>query len=247
MAHPVVLKLKRGADLSVDDTQALVDACSDVMTVPGREDLIEEGARPSNVHVVLEGFACRYKVLPDGGRQIMAWLVPGDFCDLHVAILGRMDHSIATLTPSKIARIGQDVVDRLTSTSPALGRALWWATLVDEGILREWLTNMGRRPADKQIAHLFCELLVRLRTVGLVEDDEVFMPLTQNELADSVGLSTVHVNRVVQELREKDLIAWQDKRLKIRDVPRLMQFAEFDPTYLHLSAVDEADRGAGRP
>src|SRR4029453_101529 len=108
-------------------------------------------------------------------------------------------------------------------------RALWWATLVDEGVLREWLTSMGRRPADKQVAHLFCELLVRLQAVGLAADDVIDMPLPPMELADTVGLSSVHVNRVIQQLRDQGLISWKGKALKVQDVPALQAFAEFDP------------------
>jgi CRP-like cAMP-binding protein len=234
MSNPVVEKLSQGAELSAEDKAALVEACGDVRSFAPRTDVILEGARPANVHAVLEGFACRYKMLPDGGRQIMAWLVPGDFCDLHVAILGEMDHGIATLSDSKIAFISRRRVEGLIAESPALARSLWWATLVDEAILREWLVNMGRRTADKQIAHLFCELLIRLRMVGLADEDSMELPLTQVELADTVGLSSVHVNRVLQQLRDLGLITWRGRTLKVRDVAGLKAFAEFEPNYLHL-------------
>jgi len=238
VANPVVLKLQRGARLSVEDERAIAEACSEMVRLGPREVLIREGENPTHVHVVVEGFACRYKELSDGGRQILAWLVPGDFCDLHVAILGRMDHTVATISTSTIARLDRAAIERVTSISPSLSRALWWASLVDEAILREWLLNMGRRPADQQIASLFCELVWRLRTVGLVCDDEVLMPLTHVELADTLGLSPVHVNRVLQQLREAGLIELQNKKLKVIDLSQLMAFAEFDPGYLHLSAID---------
>ncbi|HEY8571361.1 Crp/Fnr family transcriptional regulator [Phenylobacterium sp.] len=237
MEDPVVLKLQHGAMLSPEDKRALSDSYSKVHTVEARIDLISQGDTPEDVHVVLEGFACRYKLLPDGSRQIMAWLVPGDFCDLHVAVLGRMDHSIATLSTSKVARIPKDRVAELVKTSEQLSRALWWATLVDEAILREWLANMGRRPAHEQVAHLFCELLVRLKAVGLAQDDAMELPLTQVELADTVGLSSVHVNRVVQELRDEGLISWRGKVLKVLDVQRLKRFAGFEAGYLHLDGA----------
>jgi CRP-like cAMP-binding protein len=238
VTNPVVEKLNQGARLSAADEAILAEACSDVRSFAPRADVILEGARPDNVHAVLEGFACRYKLLPDGGRQIMAWLVPGDFCDLHVAILGEMDHGIATLSGSKIAFISRVRVEGLIRESPALARALWWATLVDEAILREWLVNMGRRAADKKVAHLFCELLIRLRVVGLATEDSMDLPLTQVELADTVGLSSVHVNRVVQHLRDLGLISWRDRTLKVRDVAGLKAFAGFDPNYLHLHIPD---------
>ncbi|HEY9218288.1 MAG TPA: Crp/Fnr family transcriptional regulator [Phenylobacterium sp.] len=234
MSIAVVRKLRHGAPITENDELAIGAACCDIRNVPAHEDLISEGDAPDNVHVVLEGFACRYKLLPDGGRQIMAWLVPGDFCDLRVAILGEMDHSIGTLTASRIGLLPRRVVEQLVATSPTLARALWWATLVDEGILREWLVNMGRRPADKRIAHLFCELLARLQAVGLAVEDRIDMPLTQVELADTVGLSPVHVNRVLSRLREEKLIAWSGRSLVILDAAGLRAFAEFDGNYLHL-------------
>jgi CRP-like cAMP-binding protein len=165
----------------------------------------------------------------------MAYLVPGDICDLHVAILGEMDHSIATLTACKLAHMSQETVLELTTKHPAINHALWWNTLVDEAILREWLVTMGRRPADKQMAHLFCELLIRLQTVGLAGDDSFDFAVTQEELGDTLGLSSVHVNRVLQQLRDDDLIVLKDKRLTITDVAGLKEFADFDPNYLHLT------------
>jgi CRP-like cAMP-binding protein len=177
----------------------------------------------------------RYKVLPDGQRQIMAYLVLGDMCDMHGSILGEMDHSIGALTPCRVAYIPQRAIEELTRRHPRINRALWWATLVDEGTLREWLVTMGRREADQQMAHLFCELLLRLQTVGLATENGFELPVTQDELADTLGLSAVHVNRVLQQLRKDGLISLVGKRLTIHDVERLKALAEFDPTYLHLN------------
>ncbi|MDF3063966.1 MAG: cyclic nucleotide-binding protein [Microvirga sp.] len=234
MASPLVRKLEHGAALSQDDRARLEEAARDVRGVGPRHDLIGEGDRPEEVHLILEGFACRYKMLPGGERQIMAFLVPGDFCDLHVAILGEMDHGIATISPCKVAYIPQRTIDELTSKHPAIARALWWATLVDEGTLREWIVNMGRRSADEQMAHLLCELLLRLESVGLAHENGFDFPVTQEELADTLGLSNVHVNRVLQQLRETGMITLTGRRLTIHDVDRLQEFAGFNPNYLHL-------------
>jgi CRP-like cAMP-binding protein len=235
MLDPFIRKLEHGADLSDEDRQVLRRVICQVRPVGAREDVIKEGDKPDNVHLVLSGYACRYKLLRDGTRQIMAWLVPGDLCDLHVAILGEMDHAIGTLAACTIAYIPQRVIEDLTSKHPAINRALWWATLVDEGTLREWLVGMGRRPADKQMAHLFCELLERLRSVGLVTDNSFEFPLTQEELGDTLGLSTVHVNRTLHDLREAGFMSLSGKRLSVRDVAGLKAFAEFNPNYLHLA------------
>jgi CRP-like cAMP-binding protein len=235
MLDVLVRKLQHGALLSPADITALERSVTTVETVAAREDMIAEGDRPEYVHVVLEGAAYRYKLLADGSRQIMAWLVPGDFCDLHVAILGSMDHNIGALSDSKIALIRPEAVVKLTETSPSLSRALWWAALVDEAILREWLVGMGRRSADRQIAHLFCELRDRLQAVGQAPGNVLTMPVTQLQLADTVGLTSVHVNRTLQELRRLELISWRGKSLTIKDVDGLQAFAGFDANYLHLS------------
>lgn len=237
MVDALLRKLAHGAKLSPADRDAVTAAVSEIHLAPPHTDLILEGAAPEFVHVILDGFACRYKVLPDGARQIMAWLVPGDFCDLHVSMLGEMDHSIATLSASRVGRIPRAAAERLAREVSALTRAFWWATLVDEGVLREWLVNMGRRQASKRIAHLFCELHERLGSVGLADDDVMAFPLTQTDLADSVGLTPVHVNRVVRWLREAGLVTWKGHELTIDDVPKLREFCAFDGNYLHLGRL----------
>ena len=234
MPSPLVLKLAHGADLTAEDRATLEGLVRDTQTVAPRQDLIQEGDRPEQVQVILDGFACRYKQLEDGSRQIMALLVPGDFCDLRVAILGEMDHTISTLSTCEVARFSRKEVERLISTSVTLNRALWWASLVDEAVLREWLVSMGRRRADQRMAHLFCELLVRLDAVGLVRDNGYDLPLQQSDLGDVLGLTPVHVNRVLQALRAGGLVSLDRKRLTILDVPQLNDFAEFDDKYLHL-------------
>ncbi|MFC0410097.1 Crp/Fnr family transcriptional regulator [Roseomonas elaeocarpi] len=231
---PLVLKLAHGAALTPEDRALLEGVSRETHLIGPRQDLIREGARPEYVQLVLEGFACRYKVLPDGGRQIVALLLPGDLCDLHVTILGEMDHAIGTLTLCRVARLSRGMVADLVSVSPNITRALWWATLVDEAVLREWLAGMGRRPADRQLAHLFCELLLRLQAVELASADSYDFPLSQIDLADILGLTPVHVNRMLQHLRAEGLVTLHNKRLTIPDVPRLRSFAEFDPTYLHM-------------
>ncbi|WP_236960890.1 Crp/Fnr family transcriptional regulator [Methylobacterium durans] len=228
------MKLERGADLSEADKRTLETLSARTREVEARQDLIQEGERPEVVHLVMSGLACRYKVLPDGKRQILAFLVPGDFCDLHVAILGFMDHSICTLTPCTTVAISSETIAELALNHPRITRALWWATLVDEGVLREWLTGMGQRSSEAQTAHLFCELLVRLQAVGLAASNSCYLPLTQNELADALGISPVHMNRTLQQLRTVGLIVLAKGMLTVPDVARLQAFAHFNPNYLHL-------------
>jgi CRP-like cAMP-binding protein len=234
MPTPFILKLEHGAELSDEDRRVLEHAVGRVRHFGSRTDLIREGDRPEDVHVILEGFACRYKVLPDGGRQIMAYLIPGDFCDLHVSILDEMDHTIGTLTACKVALLPRTTVMNLTTAHLAIARALWWATLVDEGILREWLVSMGRRPAGKRLAHLFCELLLRLQAVGRATENSFELAMTQNQLANTLGMTEVHLNRMVHQLRSDGLIRLKGRTIVIPDVGKLMAFAEFNPNYLHL-------------
>lgn len=239
---PVLRKLECGAALSADDRRTAELMCQNERSFGAREDVIREGEQPQGVHAVLEGFACRYKLLPNGSRQILAWLIPGDFCDLHVSILGAMDHGIATLSPCRIAYLPQRDVEAMTSHRTNLTRALWWSTLVDEAVLRQWLVGVGRRSAEKQVAHLICELLVRLRVVGLVEGGVFDFPITQGELADAVGLTAVHVNRVVQHLRHCGLIRLQDRTLAVLDEGALRELAEFNANYLHLGEPRSKER-----
>ncbi len=235
MLNPLIQKLQHGADLTDEDRQVLEKVITEPRIVDPRQDMIHEGDRPENVHLILEGFACRYKLLPSGERQIMAYFVPGDLCDLHVSILGEMDHSIATLSRCKVVYIPRRAIEEITENYGRINRALWWATLVDEATLREWLVNMGRRPAGKQLAHLLCELLVRLQAVGLATENSYDFPVTQAELADTLGISTVHVNRMLQQLRKDGLLTLQGNRLTITDVDGLKGLADFNPNYLHLT------------
>lgn len=233
MLNAFLQKLSQGVSLTPGDVAQLSGAISTSRSMRARQDVIHEGEAPSDVHLVVEGIACRYKMTPNGQRQIMALLLPGDFCDLHVAILGAMDHSIATLTPCRVVDLPRDTIEGLL-LNPRIARALWWATLVDEAVLREWLVSMGKRPADQQAAHLFCELHLRLQVAGLADSSSYALPLTQEELGDVLGLSTVHVNRVLQQLRRSGLLGFDGQTVAIHDMEELRRFAGFNPNYLHL-------------
>ena len=235
-SNPLIRKLAAAETLTDRDCAVLTEMCSRTRQIAAGQDIIEAGEPPSDVHLVLDGFAYRYKLLPEGNRQIVAMLVPGDFCDLHVAILGEMDHSIATLIPCTIVEIPAATVRDLTENEPRITRALWLATLVDEGILREWLSSMGQREAPERMAHLFRELLLRLWLVGAADDSSYDLPLTQVDLGDILGMTSVHVNRTLRYLRENDLITFNSRRLTIQDVPRLKAYCSFDPAYLHLKS-----------
>jgi CRP-like cAMP-binding protein len=230
----LIRKLEAFAPLPEADRRLLEHVTRFSQIVGPKVDLTREGDAPNAVRLILEGFACRYKILPDGTRQIMAYLVPGDFCDLHVFILKTMDHTIGTLSRCRVVEILQPQILELMER-PAIARAMWWAALVDEATLREWLVNIGARPAEQRIAHLLCELLLRLETVGLTNGDRYELPITQTELGDTMSLSVVHVNRVLQRLRRDGLITLTGTSLVILDIKRLKALGGFNPNYLHLT------------
>lgn len=162
--------------------------------------------------------------------------MPGDFCGLHAAILDKMDHAIGTLTPCTMVEITPATIKGIVDGHPNIARALRWAALVDEATLREWLVNMGQRPSDRQLAHLLCELRVRLATVGMAGPDSFQLPVTQEELADTLGITHVYVNRVLQQLRDAALIKQRGRTIFMPDLQKLEEFAEFNPNYLHLTS-----------
>lgn len=233
MANIIARKLANFVRLDEGDTALLDEVVAKSYAVPDATDLIREGDKPSDVFAILAGMACRYKTLPDGRRQIMAYLVPGDVGDLQVFLLDHMDHSLATLSDCTVARLPRSSVLALLDR-PRLAQGFLLSTMVDEGTLREWVMNVGRRLGDERVAHLLCELLVRLNAVGLVTDDGYSFPITQVELADTVGLSAVHLNRVLQGLRKAGLIKLAKSRVKVLDVRGLQKLAAWNPNYLHL-------------
>lgn len=233
MANAFVRKIRAFAALDEDDTRLLEGACRNVQSFPARRDLIREGDKPGPVFVFLEGWGCRYKLLPEGGRQITAFLMPGDFCDMHVAVLDEMDHNIATLTEARVATIDRPEMERLIASRPSITHAFWRTQIVDESVLRAWIVSMGRRNAHERVAHLLCELYLRAANIGLIEGGEFELPLTQVMLADSLGLTPVHVNRVLRHLREEKAVMLKRGKLTISDTGKLARIAGFDDSYLH--------------
>lgn len=234
MSNILFRKLSRFTDLTDADRAAIDRLCAHRISVEAKRQLIREGERPNDVYLLLEGWGYRYKILPDGSRHILAYLIPGDLCDIHIFILKTMDHTLGLLSPATVAVISQEMILDVMDRHPRIERALWWATLVDEAVLREWLVNIGQRDAYKRVAHLFCELWLRMRAVGLADEGRFSLPLTQEELGDTMGLTAVHVNRTLQKMRTEGLISLEKKQLTIHDPQRLMVEAEFTPNYLHL-------------
>jgi CRP-like cAMP-binding protein len=246
MNNPLLRKLANFTKLSEEESNAVNECVNDVREFAAREDVIVQGERTGGVKLLLEGFACRYKVLEDGRRQIVAYFVPGDLCDLRVFILKRMDHSIGAIVTSKVATISPENILKLTEHYPTLTLALWWSTLVEEAVAREWIVNVGQRNALERMAHLFCELLYRFRAVGLNQGNSCTLPLTQVELAETLGLSSVHVNRTLQALRRQKLITLEGGKLTIQDLDALKEVSFFNPDYLHLDYGKDTAQGDAR-
>ncbi len=219
--------------MSAADEVLLRDACRHPHTFPPNYDLILEGDEPGPVFVILAGWAFRYKLLPGGSRQIISFMMPGDFCDMHVAVLAEMDHSIATLTEATVATIPRQQMEALVEVRPNLAKAFWWTQLVDAGMLRATIVSMGRRTSLERIAHLLCELCFRMRNIGIADEETFVMPFTQIVLADAVGMTPVHVNRLVRKLRALGALDVGVTTLIIADISLLARIAGFDDNYLH--------------
>ncbi|MHB2208010.1 Crp/Fnr family transcriptional regulator [Methylobacterium sp. CM6257] len=226
--------------LSAAETAALRALPMHVATFDAYQDIVREGNYPSQSFAILEGIVAIYKSTRSGKRQVMAYHVPGDVPDLQSLHLKMLDNSISTVSPCRIGFIQHDALRTLFRAHPRLGEAFWRMTLIDAALYREWMLNIGRRDAYARMAHLFCELVTRLDVVGLAPERSCPLPMTQPELADALGITPVHVNRVLGDMREAGLITLRNRRLTVHDWEGLKAAAEFDPTYLHLGSRDAA-------
>jgi CRP-like cAMP-binding protein len=236
MAVALVRKLENYVRLTDTEKRALLRAEPAVVTADPRRDIAAEHEPIEGAIQILEGFACRYKLLPDGRRQLLSFMIPGDMCDPRIFLTDRWDHSIGSLSRIRFAVWPRKSVLGLTSVYPRIIRAFWWCALVDEGTTREWLVNLGRRSARERLSHLICELFYRLRAVDLVRNGGFDFPVTQAELGDALGLSAVHVNRVLQDLRRDRLVRLSGGRLTVLNLDALSTVGMFQPAYLHLKA-----------
>ena len=239
-AHVVVRKVESIAlfTLSAAETAALHAVPIHVATFDAYQDIVRERDRPSQCFALLEGIIAVYKSTRSGKRQVMAYHVPGDVPDLQSLHLKVLDNSISTVSPCRIGFIQHEAMRALFRAHPRLGDAFWRMTLIDAGRYREWMLNIGRRDAYARMAHLFCELITRLDVVGLAPDRTCPLPMTQPELADALGITPVHVNRTLRDLKAAELVSLRGRRLTVHDWDGLKAAAEFDPTYLHLGSRD---------
>ena len=236
----LVRKLEQFGKLSSNERQVLENLPIAERRVGAGQDLERSGERPSHCLLLLSGMVCRYRLMQDGQRQIMSFHFPGDILDLGGLLLGRLDHGLGTLTPAAVSPIPHATLLGWIEQHPGLGRRLWQDTLVDAAVFREWVVNVGRRSAYARTAHLLCEITARLQAAGWVDGQAFSLPLAAADLADATGLSVVHVNRVLQELRAKWLVEARGNALVVLDWDGLRLAGGFDPEYLHQHATPAA-------
>ena len=235
MADHLTTKLEHYTRLSADDRAILAAMlATNVRLVAPRRDIMREGEQPSFVNIIVDGWAIRHKMLEDGRRQIFAFLIPGDICDHNIFILKELDHTIAALTPVTLAQVPGETIEDISRKNPRLCRALLWDMLVQLAIQREWTVNIGQRSALERIAHLICELYMRLGAAGLCREGSCNIPITQTDLSEATGITPVHVNRTLQELRSHRLIEWKGREVHVPDMAALKRIAMFNDNYLHL-------------
>jgi CRP-like cAMP-binding protein len=242
---PLFRYIESREHLSDEEKWALERSVGDVINVLAHKDIVAHGATPSSSSLILEGFACGYQVVAGRHRQITALHVMGDFVDLPSLLLKRADHPIAAVTQCRVAVVPHEALLRISDRHPRLARLLWLATLIEASADRRRLA-VRRLPAPAHIAHLFCELFVRLKVVGLTRGNSYCLPVTQMILGQAVGLSSVHVNRAVQTLRGAGLINWSGQTVTIPNWTRLCEFAHFNPSYLHVDQLKLADTRTSR-
>lgn len=230
----LIRKLESIAPLSNEERQAVQSLPVRIYNLDARQDIVRDGDVPTHCCLVIRGWAYRYKLLSEGRRQILSFHIPGDIPDLQSLHIQTTDHTLATVTNATVAFISHDSLRELTAQHPGIASLFWRDALIDAGIFREWMTGLGRRSAYERTAHLFCELYLKLQAVGLAGDQRCPLPLTQVDLADALGLTSVHINRVLKEMRGQTLITLRSRMLVIQAWDELLKAAEFDPTYLHM-------------
>ena len=235
MTNPFILSLERRDSLSQDERKIAEELSSRIRHFPAKTDIVRDGDCPRESCLMLWGFSARYNLLGDGRRQITAVHFAGDFVDLHSLLLAQMDHSVLALTDCEVSMVPHGILTELTVTQPHFSRLLWLLTVIDAAIYRQWLVASGRLSSAGQVAHFLCEVFVRLEVVGLTDGFTFRLPINQSELSDAMGLSIVHVNRTLQQLRRERLIEWQGELVRILNWDGLQKTAEFDPTYLNLT------------
>ena len=240
----MLTKLQQWRRLDEEDQQALLELPYRLVEFRPQEHVVREGDQPRHCCLIVSGYAIRHKVAGNGGRQIFSIHMKGDLADLQNSLLGVADHNLQALTRLETALIPVEAVQEIAFARPEIGRAMWYDTLVDASIFREWTLNVGRRDARSRTAHLLCEFALRLESAGIAERCDYELPMTQEQLADALALTAVHTNRTLMGLRDDGLISRAHRTIQIENWHSLIQIGDFDPAYLHLAGDRPA---AARP
>jgi CRP-like cAMP-binding protein len=227
-------KLRRRIEISSEEELVIRDSVVEIRRIPADQLVIRAGDELNSSLMLLDGWMARSKDLAEGERQVTQLHVAGDFADLHGFTLKRLDDDVATLSDCRVAVVPHENIRDMTERYPRLARVFWFSTNIDAAIQRELALSLGQRSAISRMAHLFCELFVRLNVVGYTSHDGYEFPLTQRELSECLGLTVVHANRTLQELRRRGLIELENRHLTIRNRSGLEGVAQFDPNYLYL-------------
>lgn len=234
LMKPLLLSLQRRDEVSEEERALLENLPATSRSYRKNEEIVSEHSEPTESCLITRGFAGRSVYVESGKRQLTAVHITGDFVDLHGMLLKVMDHSVVALSECDVVFVPHRAIVELMNRSPHLGRLLWLLTVVDGAIQRAWMAGLGRRSPIGHLSHLICELYTRLEIVGLAGNNVLELPLTQGEIADLLGLSIVHVNRTIQDLRSTGVVSWRGGTITIVDQARLTALADFDPTYLNL-------------
>lgn len=232
----LIRNLERFGTLDVEDMRGLADLPLQLQRVPRAHDVVREGTPVDRCCLLVDGFACRYKEAATGARQIVSFHLRGDLLDVQHLLLGCADHSIEVLSDATLAWMPKAELVRLAWERPAIGTALWRSSLIDASVFREWVLNVGRRNARTRIAHMICEFVARCEAAGLGTAQGFELPMTQQQIADATGMTTVHVNRTLRALDRDHAIARTANHFRILDWNRLCGMGDFDPAYLHEAA-----------
>lgn len=227
-------KLSQFKPLDREDREAILELPYRTISLRSQEYIVREGDTPQYCCLMVSGFSFRHKVAGNGGRQIFSIHMKGDLADLQNSLLGLADHNLQALTHVEVALIPVEAIQHIAFTRPAIGRAMWYETLVDASIFREWTLNVGRRDARTRTAHMLCEFALRLEAAGLGERCHYELPMSQEQLADALALTSVHTNRTLMSLAQDGLISRSHRAVRIEKWPELMRVGDFDPAYLHL-------------
>ncbi len=232
----LIHKLRVRDQVTDAEADILRGAVARVEDIPAGKTLVVPDQKLDQSMLIVSGFVARYKDLSNGQRQITDIHLPGDFTDLHGFVLKRLEHHIGTLTPIRMAFVPHERLTRISEEQPHLLRMLWLSTLIDSAIQRERMLSVGRRSAVARVAHLMCELYTRLSLVNQVDGINFALPITQMDIADATGLTSVHVNRMLREIRDRGLMTFRNATVEIHDLPGLEQLADFDRSYLFLES-----------